>query len=821
MAIAGKGFKPNKGVVSGEQLETKTVVGGLVKRMQKELVELLEKREGLDTALAKLKEKEEKMSTKSLEVQKKYAAKIKKLTDALDDTKNKISEKFQKIATAKNRVNFISMSVQDFKKTMLKQTLRVQEGQSKVMFQSIKKHWEASNTIREGVSRIFSPITNILGPLLQDFAPIIDGIKSFFGGLKDVVVGTWKFFGSFKRSKEDKQDLLLDKAMEANEYAKNLGLKVTDLAKELTRIREEVISEIVDPKKREKVFNERMNVLLNDNKKEMENVMQEALKNPKNKIPESSLGVLHRILDELKYIKTGTEGDLENIVKSNKKTTDAVKHNTKELAAIEHRGLRFRLRNMKERAKSFWEKLKDWILTLLPLLPAAFKGLFTMGPIGMIGKGLAALTGLLLGKKVLGGLVPGAITGKQGPKPLPVRDPKTGRMKTGTQPIVPNVGLSTALSAGKRGGVLGAGFSVLSDIISGRPISWSGAAGTGIGSGVGAALGTLGGPLAWATVPLGMMIGGYIGDIAGRGIGDLFTSNELKTTAVKEFKSALDSSEGRGKNPRSSAQGKWQFIDSTWAKYAAEAGVSAHPSEKLNDVSADKVMDVAIKDYARQLKAHGHDVTAISLYMCHFLGIQRTLDNLALGRDSAMHINDPSVFTSNAGHWINKSHSVGSFMDQTADHLRKKGVGNPYAKISIPDKIRAAEHGGYLEDGLTLTHKGEFALRKKSADAIGERNLNALNNITRSDFTRTPSKNFSNAANIIRQTAGDNELSKLNLSATSETPDGKNGNKVTVSAPTQQTSISNTSSNNGGSVYERYNLVDDRTMMMLCTANTF
>ncbi len=97
-------------------------------------------------------------------------------------------------------------------------------------------------------------------------------------------------------------------------------------------------------------------------------------------------------------------------------------------------------------------------------------------------------------------------------------------------------------------------------------------------------------------------------------------------TALKRAIGRVESPSDTAKNPKSSAQGRYQFTDKTWMstyrKVFGETGESRAEilAKKVDGNVQERLMDQLLADNAASLRRAGFDETAGNLYLAHFAG---------------------------------------------------------------------------------------------------------------------------------------------------------------------------------------------------------
>ena len=94
--------------------------------------------------------------------------------------------------------------------------------------------------------------------------------------------------------------------------------------------------------------------------------------------------------------------------------------------------------------------------------------------------------------------------------------------------------------------------------------------------------------------------------------------------AIAAFKAKARGAESggddRAANPRSTARGRYQFTDATWAEYHRRIYGGDGLADKFNPEKQERLMDALTRDNADRLEKNGFEVTEGNLYLMHFLG---------------------------------------------------------------------------------------------------------------------------------------------------------------------------------------------------------
>ena len=108
----------------------------------------------------------------------------------------------------------------------------------------------------------------------------------------------------------------------------------------------------------------------------------------------------------------------------------------------------------------------------------------------------------------------------------------------------------------------------------------------------------------------------------GRRIGAAAALSGVSTGYLSSIRSAESGGNDAAKNPTSSATGRYQFIESTWAqvmKQHPELGLTA--DGRLDPVQQELAIRAFTSDNAKTLAANGIEATGGNLYAAHFLGV--------------------------------------------------------------------------------------------------------------------------------------------------------------------------------------------------------
>ena len=100
-------------------------------------------------------------------------------------------------------------------------------------------------------------------------------------------------------------------------------------------------------------------------------------------------------------------------------------------------------------------------------------------------------------------------------------------------------------------------------------------------------------------------------------------SSSAREALKQRIRGAESSGNDQAKNPRSTASGRYQFIDSTWAALGGD------PAKRNDPAEQERLMDKLLDQNEAALREDGRQITPGNLYLAHFLGAQGAIDALA------------------------------------------------------------------------------------------------------------------------------------------------------------------------------------------------
>lgn len=189
---------------------------------------------------------------------------------------------------------------------------------------------------------------------------------------------------------------------------------------------------------------------------------------------------------------------------------------------------------------------------------------------------------------------------------------------------------------------------------------------------------------------------------------------------------------GNAKNPRSSAQGYYQFVDDTWADVARrypELGLT--PDGRGDEAQEERAIKALTRDNTRALIASGISPTYANTYAAHFLGsgtaaqVLKAPDNMPIGR-----IVGPKVMRANphlngmtvAGfkNWTAKAVGQGGAFTRVPEVGTMTQDADAAGLVAIPSWVYNSDDGDYkdqYEPVIGMVNKqGSQLFRKRAVD---------------------------------------------------------------------------------------------------------